>query len=151
MMAKVVDEPRGRNVNAQLAAVITLAVLHLTHERLAAGQVDVGHHVQRAHELQAAFGQEAAEIGFLLRVAVEKRFHIRHLVEREPVRRLLAKQSHGFQDVRQARLQVTFPRLEDGALPVGVRNDPERGLGRRLVGHDRRARRRSMPRAMIEP
>ena len=63
VVAERVDQPAGRDVDAELVAIIALAVLHLADECLAAGHVVVGHDVERTGQLQPAFRQEPAKIG----------------------------------------------------------------------------------------
>ena len=51
MVAECVDEPAGRDVNPELVAIVTLAVLHLANERLPAGHVVIGHDVERTRRV----------------------------------------------------------------------------------------------------
>jgi hypothetical protein len=59
---------------------------------------------------------------------------VRRLVEDEAVFRVFLQELECAQDVGQADLQIFLAGLEDGALPVRVRNDVEDRLEAGVIG-----------------
>ena len=138
VMAERVDQPAGRDVDPELVAIVPLAVLHLADEGLAARHVVVGHDVERTDELQPSLGQEAAEIRLLGGIPLQERPHVGDLVEREPEARLLSQEPHRLEDVGQSDVKIFLAGLEDGPLPVRVRDRPRRSPSWRGRGSSRK-------------
>ena len=134
MMPERVEQPRHSDLNAELLAAIPFAILHLPHEQLAARFDHVRHHVHPPDDLEPALGDKLAKRRSLFRVTLQERLEIRDLIEREFVIGILLQQLQRLQNVRQSHLQITFPRFENGALPVCVRNVVERGFVRDAGG-----------------
>ncbi len=128
MMPEGVDEPAIGNVHPELFAVVAFTVEDLPNKSLAAGHVHVGHDIHPQHELEPSLGDKFAERGGLLGIALQKRPDVGDLVQHKPVARLSLEEPQRFQNVRQSDVEVLFARLEDGPLPVRVRDHPQYAL-----------------------
>ena len=129
MVPEGVEKPAHGDVHTQLFAAVALPILHLAHEQLAAGLYVVRHHVHAADDLQPALRDILPKAGGLFGIALQERLDIGHLVQRELEVGVPLEQRERLEDVRQAHVQVLFPRLENRTLPVRVRDVVER-LGR---------------------
>ena len=132
MMAEGIEGPTDPNVHAELTLVISLSVQSLADPRFAAGNVDVEHHVVCPDNLQASFRHEFSELRRFLRISLQERLHIGHLIENKPIVGMSPQQVEHRQNMRQPDFQILLARFEDRAFPVGMGNNPERGRGRSL-------------------
>ena len=71
MMAEGIEQPADLDLDAQGVAAEAFGVENLADEGLAAGHVIVGHDVQPADDLQAAFSDELPKGGSRFRIAFE--------------------------------------------------------------------------------
>ena len=55
-------------------------------------------------------------------VAFQERPNVAHLIQNEPVFRILLQQPEGLQDIRQSDAEIFLAGLENRALPVSVRD-----------------------------
>jgi len=129
MVAEGVELPAHGHVHSQLAAKVVLAVEDLAHEGLAAGHVDVGHHVGPAHDRQTPFGNQLAKGRLFLGIALEKGLYVTGLIKGETVTGLGLQKPHRPHDVGKAHFQVFLAGLEHGPFPVRVRDEPEHVAG----------------------
>ena len=130
MMAEGIESPAHLDVHSQRVAVIALTVKNLPHPRLSAGHVDVQHDVIPANNLEPALRHILAERRGLLRIPLQERPNVGHLVENKSVLRMGAQKGERGENVRKADFKILFASLEHGAFPVRVGNDPK-GLLRR--------------------
>ena len=84
-MAEHVQLPGGRRLGAHHVALKAHPVHEVSDGRLGAGQIRVRLVVGTAHDLHAALGDEAAQVGAVLRVGVPVRLEVVDLGEHELV------------------------------------------------------------------
>ena len=128
MVSERIELPADGHVHAQLLAKVSLAVEHLSHERLAAGHVHVGHHVRAADNRQPAFVDELAKRGPFFRVTFQKRLHVADLIENKAVVGMGLQQPQRPQDIGQPHVEIFLAGLEYRPFPMRVRNVEENVL-----------------------
>src|SRR5579883_816710 len=132
MVTESVECPAYRHIHTYLPPVKSLAIQYLPYPGLAAGHVDIQHHVVCAHDFEPALFNKSPELRGGLGIPHKERFHIGYLVEHKTVIRMVSQEVQSRQNMRQAHFQILFARLENSPLPVRVGNDPECCLG--LIG-----------------
>ncbi len=134
MVAKCVEEPRHLDVHAELFATVTFAVLHLAHKQLTTRFDVIRHYVHSTDDFQPPLSHKPPERSRFFRIPFEEGPEIRNLIEREFVLGILFQKLNRLQNIRQAHLQIFFPRLKHRAFPVRVRDVEKLLLARRLFG-----------------
>ena len=135
MVPERVEQPADFHIDSEHITAIALRVKHLAHERFAAGHIIIRHNVQPADDLQPALGDKLAKGRGLFRIALQKRFEVGHLVQSEPIIRMLLEQAQRRQNVRKADFQVLLACLEHGPFPMRVRNQPKSRVGAAIHLH----------------
>ena len=78
------------------------------------------------------------ELAGFFRISFQERLDVRGLIQHEAVFGIRSKQVQRLQNVRKTLLEIFLPGLEDGALPLRVRDQPKRsrtgGTGNRGPG-----------------
>ena len=116
-----VELPRGGRVGAEHVALKAHAVHEVSNGRLGAGEVGVRFVVGAAHHLDAAVGDEPAQVGTVLGMGVPVRLEVVHLGEHELVLGLTP-----------GHLEVGAHQIEPVGLtaPAGRVLGPHAGVGR---------------------
>ena len=127
VVAEHVELPRGGRVGAQHVALKSDAVHQVSDRRFRAGEVGVGFVVGAAHHLDAALGDEPAQVGAVLGAGVPVRLEVVHLGQHELVLGLAA-----------GHLQMRVHQFEAVGLPAARRVlAPLAGVGALRVPPDR--------------
>ncbi len=122
IVAEHVELPRGGGVGAQHVTLKTVSVHHVSDGCFRSDEVGVRFVVGAAHHLDAALGEEPAQVGAVLGVGVPVRLEVVHLRQHELVFGLAAGQLQvgmdQFEGVGLAPRRVFGPLAGIGALGV---------------------------------
>ena len=83
MMSKGIEQPADLHFHAQLLPAIAFGVKDLSHERLPARQIIIGHDVHAADKLQPSRGDKFAERLRFLGISLEERPEVGYLIQSE--------------------------------------------------------------------
>src|ERR1017187_10233110 len=129
-MSKGVERPTYGDVYSQSVTVVALAIKDLPHPRLSSRHVVVQHDVISTNYLEPSLFHILAECGGLLRISLQKRPNVGHLIENKSKLRMVTQEGKHSEDVRKADIKILFASFEHGAFPMRVGNNPERVLCR---------------------